>query len=157
MPKTKFQKLVFGTMMALIMVYGMEVYNAALRNGGLTQEAFVIPIWEVVVMGLLVMVLEAVLAGPLARKIAFKIIDGKDAGRLTETLALSVVMVCLMCPLMSLSATLIFQGGSDFPAAWLRTFLFNFPMAFCWQLLIAGPLVRLVFRTMFRKKEVSAA
>lgn len=31
------KKWTFGVLMAVFMVYGMEVYNAALRQGGLTQ------------------------------------------------------------------------------------------------------------------------
>ena len=42
--------------------------------------------------------------------------------------------------------------GSELIAVWLQTAAVNFPMALCWQIFFAGPLVRLIFRTIFRKQ-----
>lgn len=54
---------------------------------------------------------------------------------------------------MSLAATILFKdGGSQFIAVWLQTIVLNFPMAFFWQMLYAGPLVRFLFRQIFREK-----
>ena len=36
MPKTSVQRIVFGILMSITMAYGMEVYNVALREGGLS-------------------------------------------------------------------------------------------------------------------------
>lgn len=44
MPENTTQKTIFGIMVALCMVYGMEVYNACLRNGGLNTSSFFIPL-----------------------------------------------------------------------------------------------------------------
>lgn len=56
-----------------------------------------------------------------------------------------------MCPIMSLAATLIIKqpAAADFFAVWIQTTAFNFPMALCWQIFYAGPLVRLIFRMIF--------
>lgn len=57
-----------------------------------------------------------------------------------------------MCPLMSLAATIIFKNpGVEFVAVWLETTALNFPMALCWQLFFAGPIVRFIFRQLFKK------
>ena len=37
MPKTTVQGILFGLIMSVSMAYGMEVYNIALREGGLSQ------------------------------------------------------------------------------------------------------------------------
>lgn len=58
--------------------------------------------------------------------------------------------VCIMCPTMSLIATLLFKEPSL--GAWVQTFGMNMPMALIWQLLFCGPLVRLIFRTLFHKQ-----
>ena len=63
---------------------------------------------------------------------------------------------------MSLAATILFKdAGSEFVAVWLQTTAFNFPMALCWQIFFAGPLVRnvfgLVMRTLDRGKEKKTA
>lgn len=157
MPKTKFQKLIFGVMMAAVMVYGMEVYNASLRNGELSAQNFLVPVTEALIMGAIVIALETIITGPLARKLAFQFVDVQKNKEIVIILAISVATVCLMCPLMSLTATILFNGISAVPELWPLTVARNFPMAFCWQLLIAGPTVRFVFRGMFRKQLCQAS
>lgn len=46
MPKTLFQRIVFTFIMALIMVYGMIVYNVALNTGGVTDATFYLALHE---------------------------------------------------------------------------------------------------------------
>ena len=59
---------------------------------------------------------------------------------------------------MSLAATILFKNtGSEFIAVWLQTTVFNFPMAFFWQMLYAGPFVRFLFRQIFREREKAPA
>lgn len=147
MLRNPLQKIVFGSLMALAMVYGMEVYNAALRQGGLSGSCFQIPVLELVGLGAIVLVVESLIGGPLARKLAAKVV-AMWAGH--PVLALSVCMVCAMCPMMSFVAVLFFKGmDKDVAFTWLRTVAFNFPMALGWQLLVAGPLVRFLFRRLF--------
>ena len=50
MPKNKFQDVVFTIMMAMVMVYGMVVYNVALNTGGVTGETFFIALHELPIM-----------------------------------------------------------------------------------------------------------
>ena len=50
-------------------------------------------------------------------------------------------------------ACLFKNAGSEFVAVWLQTTVFNFPMAFFLQLIYAGPVVRFIFRCIFREKE----
>lgn len=60
-------------------------------------------------------------------------------------------IILVMCPAMSLIASLIFQiilGGEPIlrlPAIWVGTVLRNFPMAFFWNMFAAAPLVHLIF------------
>lgn len=42
-------------------------------------------------------------------------------------------------------------------AVWIQTWAMNFPMAILYQMFYCGPLVRLIFRAIFREKKVSAA
>ena len=64
------------------------------------------------------------------------------------TYAISTMIVCIMCPTMSLIATLLFKTPSF--STFIHTWAMNMPMALIWQLLYCGPLVRLIFRTVFR-------
>lgn len=153
MPKTKFQKIIFGIIMALVMVYGMEVYNTSLIHGGLSNSLFLIPLGELLLLGITVIVLETLVGGPLARKLAFKLVDPKKDKPIIIILAISVMTVCCMCPIMSLVATILFKGVDvEFFAKWIQTVIINFPMALCWQIFTAGPLVRFIFRKLFAKQ-----
>ena len=69
------------------------------------------------------------------------------------SLAMSDSAVCFMCPMMNLVATLLFKDiDGELFLKWIQTIATNLPMAFCWQLLVAGPLVRLAFRKIFARQ-----
>ena len=75
------------------------------------------------------------------------------------SMVISAITVCFMCPIMSFIATVLFQGvNRDLIANWLQISVRNFPMALCWQIFYAGPLVRWIFGKIFRQsKEREAA
>ncbi len=146
LPQNKFQDVIFTIFMAFVMVYAMICYNIALSVGGLQNFVFLAAFKEIVIMLPIAVALELLFVGKLAQKLAFRFVTpGKDSMIMT-ILAISAMSVCLMCPLMSLVATILFKdAGSEFFAVWLQTTAFNFPMALCWQIFFAGPLVRNVF------------
>ncbi len=149
MPKTKFQNIVFTIIMAVIMVYGMIVYNVALNTGGVTNQTFILALHELYIMAPIAFVLEFFIVEKLATKLAFTFMRPTDRPQFI-TYAISTMIVCIMCPTMSLIATLLFKAPSL--GAWVQTFGMNIPMALIWQLLFCGPLVRLIFRTLFHKQ-----
>ena len=153
MPKTKFQNVIFTIIMAFVMVYAMICYNISLNTGGMKNEVFLLAFHELIIMWPLAFVLEMFVVEKLSHKLAFRIVTpGKDKP-IFITLAISSFIVCLMCPMMSLAATILFKdAGKEFVAVWLQTTALNFPIAFFWQIFFAGPFVRLVFRTMFKKQ-----
>ena len=158
MPKTKFQEVVFTIMMVIVMVYAMVVYNISIDLGGVRNEVFLMALHELAIMGIIGFVLEMLVAGPLAKKLAFRfVIPGKDR-MIVMILAISAMTVCLMCPMMSFVATILFKGvDSQLFAKWIQLTVMNFPMAFCWPIFVAGPLVRLVFRKLFSISEAEKA
>lgn len=149
MPKTKFQNIVFTIIMAVIMVYGMIVYNVALNTDGVTNQTFILALHELYIMAPIAFVLEFFIVEKLATKLAFTFMRPTDRPQFI-TYAISTMIVCIMCPTMSLIATLLFKEPSL--GAWVQTFGMNMPMALIWQLLFCGPLVRLIFRTLFHKQ-----
>ena len=146
MPKTKNQKILFSILMSFMMVYGMEVYNGAIIHKGLTNALFLLPVGELLLLMLAVIVLETLIGGPLARRLAFRFVDPEKDGPIAVILVVQIMTVSIMCPIMSLVATIIFKSGlgTQIFAKWMQTLAMNFPMAFCWQIFIAGPLVRLI-------------
>lgn len=153
MPKTKFQNVVFTIIMATIMVYGMIVYNVALNTGGVTNATFGMALHEMPIMVPVAFILEFFIVEKLATKLAFTVVRPTDRPQII-TYAISTMIVCIMCPTMSLIATLLFKEPSL--GTWVQTFGCNMPMALIWQLLFCGPLARLIFRTLFRRQLAGA-
>jgi hypothetical protein len=150
MPKNKFQDVVFTIIMATIMVYGMIVYNVALNTGGVSGTTFLAALHEMPIMVPIAFVLEFFIVGKLARMLAFSVMRPDDRPQFI-TYAISICICCIMCPVMSLIATVLFKTPSF--GTWIQTWGMNFPMAILYQMFYCGPLVRLIFRLIFREKK----
>lgn len=101
MPKTKFQNVIFTIIMATIMVYGMIVYNVALNTGGVTNQTFLLALHEMPIMVPVAFVLEFFVVEKLASRLAFSFMRPTDRPQFI-TYAISLMIVCIMCPIMSL-------------------------------------------------------
>ncbi|SEK53771.1 hypothetical protein SAMN02910377_01134 [Pseudobutyrivibrio ruminis] len=150
MPKNKFQDVVLTIIMATVMVYGMVVYNVALNTGGVTGQTFLLALHELPIMVPIAFILEFFIVGKLARALAFSVMKPTDRPQFI-TYAISICICCIMCPTMSLVATILFKETHTF-GTWIQTWAMNFPMALLYQLFYCGPFVRLIFRTIFREK-----
>ena len=141
--------------MVFVMVYGMIIYNMCLETGGMQNSHFLNAFHEMWFMGPIAFVLDFFLYGHLSKWIAFRIIDPKSSQPILIVLTISAVTVCLMCPTMSLAATLLIKQPewSRLAVAWMETTVKNFPMALCWQIFLAGPLVRKIFRVIFVRQK----
>jgi hypothetical protein len=149
MPKNKFQDVVYTAIMAIIMVYGMIVYNVALNTGGVSGFTFVAALSELWIMAPIAFILEFFIVGKIAKKLAFSVVQPTDRPQFI-TYAISICICCIMCPTMSLIATFLFKEPSF--GTWVQTWAMNFPMAICYQMFYCGPFVRLIFRTIFKDK-----
>lgn len=148
MPKTKLENVVFTIIMATIMVYGMIVYNVTLNMGEMTNQTFLIALHEMPIMVPIAVILELFVVGRLAGKLAFSFMRPTDRPMFI-ILAISTIIVCIMCPTMSLIATFLFKKPSF--ATWIYTFGCNMPMALIWQLCFCGPITRQIFKLIFRR------
>ena len=88
--------------------------------------------------------------GKIAKALAFTVVTPDDRPQII-TYAISICICCIMCPLMSLVATLLFKETKTF-GTWNQTWAMNFKVAICYQMFYCGPLVRLIFRTIFERK-----
>ena len=154
MPKTKLQSIAFTIIMATVMVYGMIVYNVSLNTGGVHGENFLLALHEMPIMVPIAFLLEFVVVEKQATRLAFSFMQPTDRPQLI-TYAISTMIVCIMCPVMSLIATLLFKTPSF--GTWIETWGMNMPMALIWQLLYCGPLVRLIFRTLLQVRNETPA
>ena len=150
MPKNKLQDVVLTAIMAVVMVYGMIVYNVALNMGGVSGVTFLAALHELPIMAPIAFLLEFFVVGKIARKLAFTVMRPDDRPQFI-TYAISICICCIMCPVMSLIAVILFKETKSF-GVWVQTWAMNFPMAILYQLFYCGPFVRLIFRTIFREK-----
>lgn len=150
MPKNKFQEVIFTIIMATIMVYGMVVYNIALNTGTVDGTTFIAALHELPIMVPVAFILEFFIVGRLARLLAFTVMKPTDRPQFI-TYAISICICCIMCPVMSLVATILFKEPSF--GTWVKTWAMNFPMAILYQMFYCGPFVRFIFRAIFERKD----
>ena len=175
MPKNKAQGIIFGILMSITMAYGMEVYNVAWKMGiptmaggfsNMTNDVFLGALIEAAYMWLFVFLFSDLWGNRLGAGLAARLVDPKKDNPFFCTIIRSSCTVLVMCPTMSLVASILFNiilGGMpvvELPAIWVGTLIKNFPMALLWNLFAAGPVSRLVFAKLFshvgEKKEAGA-
>ena len=97
MPKTKFQDFIYTIIMVIVMVYGMICYNVAINMGGVNNQVFSAELGELPIMGAIAFVLEFFFIGKLSQKLAFRLVNPKEDKPIFVILAISAIIVCLMC------------------------------------------------------------
>lgn len=105
---------------------------------------------ELPIMVPIAFILEFFVVGKIVRKLAFMVMRPDDCSQFI-TYAISICICCIMCPIMSLAATILFKETKSF-GTWVQTWAMNFSMAICYQMFYCGPLVRLIFRSIFKEK-----
>lgn len=178
MPQNQLQRMVFALLTVFVTVHAYVFFSLYVINGGtfmtLTGESSVlaainamggisvlgkaVPIWAVVLIEfVLAYLLEITVGSPVSFKLACRVFDPrKDHPMLFET-AIICATVGLMCPMMSfLAAILYYPYYTGFHiltlfANWLKLVCFNFPFAYFSQLFFIQPLVRTVFRCLYRQ------
>lgn len=153
MPSTKFQKVVFASLTVFITVHLFAYYNIALLKGGMTNQIFIDAsnsVWGEIVLAFL---LQTFIAGPLSMKLVFRAINPREEKPYIITTGIICATVSLMCPMMTFAITIIHNGvGPEFFAQWFQRIVINFPFAFFTQMFFVQPLVRFLFRTIFKKQ-----
>ncbi len=151
MPQTKFETLFFMFVTVLISVHAFVVYNGAIAMGSLSNQVFAGIYREVPLEFGIAFALMALGVGRASKHLAFRLVDPKLDRPVVVMLAITCMTVLIMCPAMSLAATVLHHGFTrEFLAHWLQKVAFNFPFAFFTQIFWIGPLVRWIFRRVFR-------
>jgi len=119
--------------------------------GGVSGATFLAALHELPIMVPVAFILEFFIVGKIAKALAFTVVSPTDRPQFI-TYAISICICCIMCPIMSLVATILFKDTKTF-GTWVQTWAMNFPMALLYQLFYCGPFVRLIFRSIFREKK----
>ncbi len=151
MPKNLFQDIVFSVIMIIVMVFAMSCYNIAIQFGELSNDTFLMALECLWYMGLIALAVESFIVTPIVKKLSAKVLGKDKVHPLLAQIVYSALTVCFMCFIMTFFATLIEKEpeASKFFTTWIQTMIVSFPMALCWQIFVAGPLVRLIFRCIF--------
>lgn len=160
MPQNKRESMIYTVMMCFTMVLWMSIYNVALHEGGLHGQTIVNAWIGFPIAFVFAMLADWFVVSGLAKGIAFRFFVGKDSPAIQKILAVSCCMVVPMVVIMS------FYGGLETcvrTGSWNQLFFIwitnipkNFIMALPFQLLVAGPVVRKVFRAAFPEGKVLA-
>ena len=178
MPRNQFQRLFFAFVTVVITVHAYVFYSLYVLNGNLlmqiTGESGVIkainaqggvymfgrmfPIWAVILIEFcFAYALENLLGSPLSFKLASRIFNPQKNHPMIFETAIICATVGIMCPAMSLLAAWFYYpyyAGFNMLtllANWLKLVCFNFPFAYFTQLFFIQPVVRVIFKAVFRK------
>ena len=153
MPTNQRESLIYTVMMCFCMVLWMSIYNVSIHMGGLSlvsvEEGWLgFPIAYVFAM-----CCDWFVVSKLAKGVAFRFLVKPESPALHKILAISSCMVVGMVVIMSLygAAEGCFHTGAwdGLLMQWLVNIPRNFIMALPFQLIVAGPLVRFLFRKAF--------
>lgn len=178
MPRNQFQRMIFALLTVIVTVhvyvfYSLYVVNgntlmsinetngvieAINHQGGVYMLGRYMPIWSVILIEfILAYCLEIFIGSPCSFKLACKVFNLKNTHPVIFEFAIICATVGIMCPAMSFIASFLYypyyQGFNIITllANWLKLVCYNFPFAFFTQLFFIQPLIRTVFKALFRK------
>ena len=182
MPQNQFQRMTFAFLTVLITVHAYVFYSIYVLNGsyfetlalasgssgvlngvnaqgGVMMFGTFLPIWAVILIEFVcAYALENLLGSPLSFKLAMRVFDPRKNHPMLFETAIICATVGIMCPAMSFLAAIFYYpyyAGFNFLtllANWLKLVCFNLPFAYFSQLLFIQPLVRTLFKLIFRKQ-----
>ncbi len=147
MPRTKGESIFFTAITAWMMVYVMTLYNTVLATGSFTNSTFLIALKGMWVEYVIIALLAYFVSSRLAKLCAFKIVQPDDR---PIFIILTIQTFTVIWQVAFASVIGVYHGygfTGNFIPNYLTTYCKNFIMALPLQLIIVGPLARLIFRT----------
>lgn len=161
MPKTKLHGIIFGILMSISMAMGMEIYNTAINMGfaeqtgsfsSMTNAVFVSAIPDAFLMAIPVFIFSNLWGNRFGAAFGRRHTNPETDNPYFCTLMRQAGTIAIMCPTMSLFASIVFQlilgdrAVSELFAIWIGTMIKNLPMAFFWNMFVAAPFCRWAFQ-----------
>ena len=151
MPRTRSESIFFTAITAWMMVYMMTLYNTALATGSFTNSTFFIALKSMWVEYIIIALLAYFVSGHLAKICAFRIVQTGDR---PIFIIFAIQTFTVIWQVTFASVLGVYHGygfTANFIPDYLVTYCKNFILAFPLQLIIIGPLARLIFRMLFIK------
>ena len=161
MPQNKRESLIFTVMMCFFMVFFMSIYNVACHHGAFNLEIIKDAWLGFPIAYCFAMCCDWFLVSGLAKGFAFRFLVKPESAPLKKVLAVSCCMVVPMVIIMSFYGAMeaVISGGAGWNRLlliWITNIPRNFIMALPLQLLVAGPVIRGLFRRLFPEGTVLA-
>lgn len=155
MPRTRGESIFFTAVTAWLMVYVMTLYNTVLATGSFTNITFLIALKGMWIEYIIIGLLAYFASGHLAKMCAFRVVQPGDRP-IFIIFAIQTFTVIWQVAFASVIGVWHGYGFTgNFLPNYLITYCKNFIMALPLQLIIVGPLARLIFRTLFIKHKRS--
>ena len=151
MPRTRGESIFFTVITAWMMVYVMTLYNTVLATGSFTNATFLIVLKGMWIEYIIIALLAYFVSSHLAKMCAFRVVQPGDR---PICIIFSIQIFTVIWQVAFASILGVYHGYGftrNFIPDYLITYCRNFIMAFPLQLIIVGPLARLIFRTLFIK------
>lgn len=153
MPRNQRESLIYTVIMCFVMIVWMSTYNVSIHMGSLSLQS-IQKAWLGIPLAYTVgILLDMFIASKLAKGIAFRFFIKPESSSNKKIFFVSTGMVVSMCLFMSLYGAIegcIHSNQWNMLALiWLKNIPRNFIMAWPFQLFIAGPIVRKIFRLCF--------
>ena len=153
MPKTRFQSFIFTLITAWMMVYVMTLYNIVLSSGHFINQTFLTALKGMWVEFIIIFICAYFISSRTAKYFAFRVVQPGDRP-IVIIFFIQIFTVISQVALASILGTIKGYGITiQFIPNYLITYCKNFIMVLPLQLIIVGPLARLIFRSIFLKKE----
>ena len=160
MPQNKRESFIYTVIMCFTMVLWMSIYNVTLHTGTFNTQVIKDAWLGFPIAYVFAACMDWFVVSGVAKGFAFKYLVKPDSSTLRKVISVSCSMVVPMVIIMSLygavEASIRMGDFSNVLFIWLTNIPKNFVMALPFQLIIAGPLVRKVFRTIFPEGKVLA-
>lgn len=184
MPQNRFERAAFAFLTVVVTVHAYVFYSlyvvngqtlmslnnadsvlgAISKQGGVYMFGGFLPIWAVVLVEFaFAFALEVFVGSPASFKLACRVFNPRETNPVLFETAIICATAGIMCPAMSFIAAFLYYpyyAGFDvisLLAMWLKLVCFNFPFAVLSQLFFIQPLIRTVFKAVFRRKSVKSA
>lgn len=139
------EEIIFSVLISFFMAFGMELYNNYLAFHTLNGSIVFGIMKDLWILIIAILILEKYIGHRFASFMTSKI---QPEPGFKSILCMQTFTVLIMCPMMSLVATLLFKDYSGHLfMTWLTTFLCNILFAYLLQVLIAGPLDRWILKS----------
>ena len=149
MPRTRGESIFFTVITAWMMVYVMTLYNTVLATGSFTNITFFIALKGMWIEYIIIALLAYFVSGNLAKMCAFRVVQPGDRP-IFIIFAIQTFTVIWQVAFASVLGVYHGYGFTiNFLPDYLTTYCKNFIMALPLQLIIVGPLARLIFRSLF--------